>query len=84
MTDDWYAQVSAIWARAHDMAELDVVAAIDELVARAEAHPEAGAFGPRINDAGGTLYPSARKLPSLRTGIGHVLFVKPWPTSPKP
>jgi len=34
MTDDWYAQVSAIWARAHDMAELDVVAAIDELVAQ--------------------------------------------------
>ena len=56
--------------------------AIDELVARAEAHPEAGAFGPRINDASGTLYPSARKLPSLRTGIGHVLFVKPWPSNP--
>ena len=33
MTDDWYARVSAIWADAHEMAEQDVVSAIDELVA---------------------------------------------------
>ena len=33
MTDDWYARVSAIWAGAHEMAEQDVVSAIDELVA---------------------------------------------------
>lgn len=56
--------------------------AIDELVAQADRHPEAGAFGPRINDADGSLYPSARRLPSLRTGVGHVLFGKVWPTNP--
>lgn len=56
--------------------------AIDELVSRAESRPRAGAFGPRINDADGNLYPSARRLPSLRTGIGHVLFVKVWPGNP--
>lgn len=55
---------------------------IDELVAKAAEHPEAGAFGPRINEASGAVYPSARRLPSLRTGIGHVLFVKFWPTNP--
>lgn len=55
---------------------------IDELVAKAKAHPEAGAFGPRIMEANGTVYPSARRLPSLRTGIGHVLFVRFWPTNP--
>lgn len=36
MTDDWYARVSAIWARAHELAEQDVVTAIDELVAERE------------------------------------------------
>lgn len=56
--------------------------AIDVLVARARALPHVGAVGPRINDATGTLYPSARRLPSLRTGIGHVLFVKVWPSNP--
>lgn len=31
--DDWADRVAAVWANAGDMAELDVVAAIDELVA---------------------------------------------------
>lgn len=31
--DDWYARVSQVWAGASEQAELDVMAAIDELVA---------------------------------------------------
>ena len=55
---------------------------IDVLVAAAEGTLDAGALGPRILDADGTVYPSARNLPSLRTGIGHALFGRVWPTNP--
>ncbi|WP_104088526.1 glycosyltransferase family 2 protein [Cryobacterium sp. N19] len=44
--------------------------------------PEAGSLGPRILDANGGIYPSARDLPSLRTGVGHALFGRVWPTNP--
>jgi N-acetylglucosaminyl-diphospho-decaprenol L-rhamnosyltransferase len=57
-------------------------AAIDELLAGASRHPNGAAFGPRILDASGQVYPSARQLPSLRTGIGHALFSRVWPTNP--
>lgn len=33
MTGDWYERVSAVWASASELADLDVVAAIDSLVA---------------------------------------------------
>lgn len=44
--------------------------------------PSAGAIGPRVLNADGSIYPSARELPSLRTGIGHALFGQVWPTNP--
>ncbi len=56
--------------------------AIDLLVAAAGRHPDAGSLGPRILDAEGAVYPSARALPSLRTGIGHGLFTRVWPGNP--
>jgi N-acetylglucosaminyl-diphospho-decaprenol L-rhamnosyltransferase len=56
--------------------------AIDELLAAAERHPDAGTLGPLIRDPDGTVYPSARNLPSLRTGIGHAAFVRVWPENP--
>jgi len=40
------------------------------------------AIGPRILNRDGSAYPSARNLPSLRTGIGHALFVTVWPGNP--
>ncbi len=52
------------------------------LVEAAERCPDAGTLGPRILDPGGATYPSARKLPSLRTGVGHALFGTVWPTNP--
>lgn len=47
-----------------------------------EARPTAGAVGPRVLNSDGSVYPSARRLPSLRTGIGHAVFGKAWPTNP--
>ena len=54
---------------------------VDELLAVAAEHPEAAAFGPRIVDPDGTIYPSARALPSLRVGAGHALLARFWPNN---
>jgi N-acetylglucosaminyl-diphospho-decaprenol L-rhamnosyltransferase len=56
--------------------------AVDALVAAGEQLPEAGSLGPKILDADGTVYPSARRLPSLRTGVAHALFGRMWPSNP--
>ncbi|WPF66630.1 MULTISPECIES: glycosyltransferase family 2 protein [unclassified Corynebacterium] len=56
--------------------------AIDELLACARRWPEAGAVGPLIRQADGSAYPSARAVPSLRTGIGHALLGGVWPNNP--
>lgn len=55
---------------------------IDVLIGAAEARADAGAVGPRILDANGTVYPSARNLPSLRNGVGHAIFSRVWPSNP--
>lgn len=55
---------------------------LDELVARLEASPGAGAAGPRIEEADGSTYPSARQVPSVLTGIGHALLGDVWPNNP--
>ncbi len=56
--------------------------ALDELLGVAERHPEAGVVGPLILTPSGEPYPSARRLPSLRTGIGHALFSRIWKGNP--
>lgn len=56
--------------------------AVDSLVAAGEQLPRAGSLGPKILDADGTVYPSARRLPSLRTGVAHALFGRIWPGNP--
>jgi N-acetylglucosaminyl-diphospho-decaprenol L-rhamnosyltransferase len=55
---------------------------IDRLVATADSDPAIGAVGPAILTADGDVYPSARNLPSLRTGIGHALFANIWLGNP--
>lgn len=55
---------------------------IDELLACAARHPEAGAIGPYIAQQDGSAYPSARNIPTLRNGIGHALFGQIWPSNP--
>ncbi len=57
-------------------------AAVDELVAAAGRHPGAGAVGPCLLELDGSVYPSARTLPSLGRGTGHALFAKVWPANP--
>lgn len=63
----------------------DVVLApgsIDALVAAGEADERIGSVGPAILTATGEVYPSARAVPSLRTGVGHALFVNLWAGNP--
>lgn len=55
---------------------------IHTLVEQAKSHPTAGALGPAITNADGSLYPSARALPTLGIGIGHALLGVVWPGNP--
>ncbi len=55
---------------------------IDTLVQCAEGQPRAGAVGPRIEEADGSAYHSARRIPGLLTGIGHALLHGIWPSNP--
>jgi len=55
---------------------------LDVLVTATGRWPRGGAFGPAIVDADGALYPSARELPTLGRGIGHVLCGWWWPSNP--
>ena len=55
--------------------------ALDELVSAASQHPDAGAVGPKVLEPDGSVYPSARRLPSLRIGIGHALFARAMPSN---
>lgn len=56
--------------------------AIDALVATGDSEPLIGAVGPMTLTASGELYPSARAIPSLRTGVGHALFANLWIDNP--
>ncbi|MBC9927518.1 MULTISPECIES: glycosyltransferase [unclassified Leucobacter] len=42
----------------------------------------AGSIGPRLLNDDGSVYPSARNIPSLSTGVGHALFSKIWAGNP--
>jgi N-acetylglucosaminyl-diphospho-decaprenol L-rhamnosyltransferase len=55
---------------------------LDALLDAASRWPRGGAFGPLIKDLDGTVYPSARLLPSFGRGIGHAAFAKVWPGNP--
>lgn len=57
-------------------------ASIDRLRGVALEDPRIGAVGPRILNPDGTVYPSARPVPSLRTGVGHALLGPIWPRNP--
>jgi N-acetylglucosaminyl-diphospho-decaprenol L-rhamnosyltransferase len=55
---------------------------LDVLLDATQRWPRGGAFGPLIREPDGTVYPSARLLPSLGRGIGHAVFAKVWPANP--
>ena len=56
--------------------------AIDILVATGERDDRIASIGPSILTPAGEVYPSARAVPSLRTGVGHALFVNLWVGNP--
>jgi N-acetylglucosaminyl-diphospho-decaprenol L-rhamnosyltransferase len=55
---------------------------LDTLLEAAGRWPRGGAFGPLIRNPDGTVYPSARLLPSLGKGIGHAALGRMWPRNP--
>ena len=55
---------------------------IDALLDAAARWPRAGALGPLIRDPDGSVYPSARHLPSLIRGGMHALLGPVWPSNP--
>ncbi len=55
---------------------------IDVLRQTATSDPAIGAIGPAVLNPDGSVYPSARAVPSLRTGVGHALFVNLWQRNP--
>ena len=55
---------------------------IDALLAAAARWPRAGALGPLIRDPDGSIYPSARHLPSLIRGGMHAVVGPFWPSNP--
>jgi len=55
---------------------------LDELLEAGERWPRGGAFGPLIREPNGTVYPSARLVPSLGRGAGHAVLGAVWPGNP--
>ena len=55
---------------------------IDALLAAAERWPTAAALGPLIRDPDGSVYPSARQLPSLIRGGMHAVVGPVWGNNP--
>jgi N-acetylglucosaminyl-diphospho-decaprenol L-rhamnosyltransferase len=55
---------------------------VDVLLDAVARWPRAATLGPAIRTPEGAIYPSARDLPSLSTGIGHALFGWVWPANP--
>lgn len=59
--------------------EVDTLRRLTEAL---DAAPQVGAVGPKVLNDDGSVYPSARRIPSLRTGVGHALFFRVWPRNP--
>ncbi len=55
---------------------------IAELAISLFEDPRAGSIGPRTLNEDGSVYPSARNIPSIGTGVGHALFGRIWPSNP--
>ncbi|MGY1619674.1 glycosyltransferase family 2 protein [Geodermatophilus sp. SYSU D00691] len=55
---------------------------VDTLLEAVARWPRAATVGPAIRTPEGAVYPSARELPSLSTGIGHAVLGWAWPANP--
>lgn len=56
--------------------------AVDRMIDAARRHPRAGAVGPLIREPDGSVYPSARSVPTLVAGIGHAVLGPVWKGNP--
>jgi N-acetylglucosaminyl-diphospho-decaprenol L-rhamnosyltransferase len=56
--------------------------AVGELAESLLGDASAGSIGPRLLNEDGSIYPSARDIPSVGTGVGHALFGRVWPGNP--
>jgi N-acetylglucosaminyl-diphospho-decaprenol L-rhamnosyltransferase len=56
--------------------------ALDALRRSAETDDRIGSVGPAVLNDDGSLYPSARAVPSLRMGTGHALLSGVWANNP--
>lgn len=52
------------------------------LAERLIGDPGVGSIGPRLLNEDGSVYPSARNIPSLGTGVGHALLGRIWKGNP--
>ena len=52
------------------------------VLARFAAEGELGAVGPQLRNSDGSVYPSARRVPSLVDAVGHGLLFFVWPENP--
>jgi N-acetylglucosaminyl-diphospho-decaprenol L-rhamnosyltransferase len=52
------------------------------VVERFAAEPDLGAAGPRIHNTDGTVYPSARRVPTVADAVGHGLLFFVWRDNP--
>ena len=55
---------------------------LDRLLEAGRRHPRAGALGPTVLNLDGSVYASARALPSLVVGSGHAVLAPVWPGNP--
>ncbi len=58
------------------------VGSLDTLLEAAQRWPRGGSFGPVIKELSGSVYPSARLVPSLGRGIGHAVVGRVWRDNP--
>jgi N-acetylglucosaminyl-diphospho-decaprenol L-rhamnosyltransferase len=56
--------------------------AVPAMLRALDEEPSIGAVGPKVLNLDGTVYPSAREIPSLRTGLGHAVLSRIWPANP--
>jgi N-acetylglucosaminyl-diphospho-decaprenol L-rhamnosyltransferase len=56
--------------------------AVSKLRGVLEANPAIAIVGPRIVDAGGALYPSARRFPDMMEALGHAIVGQFWAGNP--
>ena len=55
---------------------------VKAMVEALDRRPDVGIVGPRIEEPGGTLYPSARTFPNLLDSLGHAFLGLVWQDNP--